>query len=144
MRGAEFVDERVRGTPFLDPEHLQLQAQAERFAEGHGAIREDEASAREIVRKMGREDLLKHAGASDLRSLCIVRETLAYHHGLLDLSFAMQGLGTYALEIAGSPSLKSLVLPKVRAGEWVAAFAAAATCSAASRRSSPMLPSRTS
>jgi acyl-CoA dehydrogenase len=124
MRGSEFVDERVRGTPFLDPEHLELQAQAERFAEGRGEVREDEASAREIIRAMGRDGLLKHAGGSDLRSLCIIRETLAYHHGLLDLAFAMQGLGTYALVLAGSASLKALVLPKVRDGDWVAAFAA--------------------
>jgi len=124
MRGRDFIDERLQGTPFLDPEHLQLQAQAERFAESCGTIVEDEATARSLVRRLGAEGLLNHAGGGDLRSLCILRETLAYHHGLIDLALAMQGLGSYALEIAGSPGLKSQVLPKVRSGEWVAAFAA--------------------
>ncbi|HEY3227294.1 MAG TPA: acyl-CoA dehydrogenase family protein [Planctomycetota bacterium] len=124
MRGREFIDERLRATPFLDPEHLQLQTQADRFAESCGAIVEDEGSARDLVRRLGGEGLLNHAGGADLRSLCILRETLAFHHGLLDLALAMQGLGSYALEIAGSPALKSQVLPKVRSGAWVAAFAA--------------------
>ena len=35
----------------------------------------------------------------------------------------MQGLGTGAVAIAGSPELRALVLPKARRGEWVAAFA---------------------
>ncbi|HTF56941.1 MAG TPA: acyl-CoA dehydrogenase family protein [Planctomycetota bacterium] len=124
MRGRDFIDERIRGTPFLDPEHFQLQAQADRFAESCGAIAEDEESARKLVRRLGGEGLLNHAGGAELRSLCILRETLAFHHGLLDLALAMQGLGSYALEIAGSPVLKSQVLPRVRSGEWVAAFAA--------------------
>ena len=124
MRGADFIDERLRGTPFLDPEHLQLQAEAERVAESLGEVQETEDSARDIVRRLGREGLLKHSGGSDLRSLCLVRETLAYQHGLIDLAFAMQGLGSYAIEIFGSDGLKSEVLPRVRSGEWVAAFAA--------------------
>jgi acyl-CoA dehydrogenase len=124
MRGAEFIDERMGGTPFLDPEHLQVQAEADRIAQSLGDVREDDASARDIVRRLGRDGLLKHAGGSDLRSLCLVRETLSYHHGLVDLAFAMQGLGSYAVEAFGSDALKREVLPKVRSGEWVAAFAA--------------------
>ena len=124
MRGPEFVDERIRGNPFLETEHFQLQAEAERVVASLGEIKEDDASAREIVRRLGREGLLKHAGGSDLRSLCLVRETLAYHHGLIDLAFAMQGLGSYAIEAFGSDALKRDVLPRVRSGEWVAAFAA--------------------
>lgn len=124
MRGADFVDERTRGNPFLETEHLQLQADAERFAVALGEVKEDDASAREIVRRLGREGLLNHAGGTDLRSLCLVRETLAYHHGLVDLAFAMQGLGSYAIEGFGSDALKKEVLPRVRSGEWVAAFAA--------------------
>jgi acyl-CoA dehydrogenase len=124
MRGAEFVDDRMRGNPFLETEHHQLQAEAERVAQSLGEIKEDDASAREIVRRLGREGLLKHAGGTDLRSLCVARETLAYHHGLIDLAFAMQGLGSYAVESFGSPGLKADVIPRVRSGEWVAAFAA--------------------
>ena len=40
--------------------------------------------------------------AIDSRSVCLARETLAYHDGLADFAFAMQGLGSGAVEIAGS------------------------------------------
>ncbi|HEU4338895.1 MAG TPA: acyl-CoA dehydrogenase family protein [Planctomycetota bacterium] len=124
MRGGEFVDERIRGNPFLETEHLQLQAEAERVAADLGDVAETDESARAIVRRLGSEDLLKHSGGTDLRSLSIVRETLAGRHGLIDLAFAMQGLGSYAVEAFGSDALKRETLPKVRSGEWVAAFAA--------------------
>jgi acyl-CoA dehydrogenase len=52
-----------------------------------------------------------------------VSERLAAEDGLLDFAFAMQGLGSGAVAIAGSEEQRALVLPKVRAGEWVAAFA---------------------
>ena len=124
MRGGEFVDERIRANPFLETEHLQLQAEAERVAESFGEIVETDEFARKIVHRLGNEGLLKHSGGTDLRSLCLVRETLAYHHGLIDLAFAMQGLGSHAIETFGSDALKSEVLPKVRSGDWAAAFAA--------------------
>ena len=124
MRGADFVDERIRGTPFLEPEHLQLQAEGDRLAESFTDIKEDDATCRQIVARLGREGLLKHAGGTDLRSLSVLRETFAYHHGLIDLAFAMQGLGSHAVEVFASDKLKRHVLPKVRSGEWVAAFAA--------------------
>jgi acyl-CoA dehydrogenase len=124
MGGADFVDARIRENPFLGTEHLQVQAEAERVAAAFGTVSEDDAFAREIVRTLGREGLLKHAGGTDLRSLCVARETFAYHHGLIDLAFAMQGLGSYAIEAFGSDALKRDVLPRVRSGEWIAAFAA--------------------
>src|SRR6185312_12481347 len=40
-----------------------------------------------------------------------------------DFAFAMQGLGTGAVAIAGSPEMRAMVLPKARRGEWIAAFA---------------------
>lgn len=41
----------------------------------------------------------------DVRALCLIRETLAYHSGLADFSFAMQGLGEMALDIDASALL---------------------------------------
>ncbi len=46
----------------------------------------------------------EHGGASkefDSRAICLIRETLAYHDGLADFAFAMQGLGSGALSLAG-------------------------------------------
>lgn len=59
----------------------------------------------------------------DSRSICLSRETLAYADGLADFAFAMQGLGSGAIALAGSAELRNAVLPKVRSGEWLAAFA---------------------
>lgn len=64
------------------------------------------------------------AGAAfDVRALALIRETLAYHNGLADFAFAMQGLGSGAITLAGSPAIKQKYLPRVAAGEAIAAFA---------------------
>ena len=50
-----------------------------------------------------------HARAAtplDVRSLCLVRETLAYHDGLADFAFAMQGLGSGPITLFGTDELK--------------------------------------
>src|SRR5690606_35471514 len=76
----------------------------------------------------------------DSRAVCIMRETLARHDGLADFAFAMQGLGSGAISIAGSDALRNAYLPRVAGGQAIAAFAlsepdagsdvAAMTCSA--------------
>ena len=59
----------------------------------------------------------------DSRALCLIREALAYHEGLADFAFAMQGLGSGAISLAGSDALKAAYLPRVARGELIAAFA---------------------
>ncbi len=59
----------------------------------------------------------------DSRALCVLRETLAYHDGLADFAFAMQGLGTGAISLSGSGQMKQRVLPKIAQGSLVSAFA---------------------
>src|SRR4051794_8152771 len=59
----------------------------------------------------------------DVRSLAISRETLAYHSGLADFAFAMQGLGSGAISLFGTIEQKREWLPKVASGRAVAAFA---------------------
>lgn len=59
----------------------------------------------------------------DVRSLCLIRETLSRYCGLADFVFAMQGLGSGAISLFGSPELKKAYLPAVANGEKVAAFA---------------------
>ncbi len=58
-----------------------------------------------------------------VRALCALRQSLAYHSGMLDVMFVMQGLGSYPLALAGSAELRAQVLPEVVRGESVAAFA---------------------
>jgi acyl-CoA dehydrogenase len=65
------------------------------------------------------------AGAEpfQVRSLCLLRETLAYHCGLADFVFAMQGLGSGAISLFGSTEQRAAYLPSVAAGTKIAAFA---------------------
>nr|WP_210382217.1 acyl-CoA dehydrogenase family protein [Jiella sonneratiae] len=86
-----------------------------------------DGSCRRLVAAMGEAGFLAHAapedGRFDVRSLCILRETFARHDGLADFAFAMQGLGTGALTLFGSAALKQAILPDVRSGKTIAAFA---------------------
>ncbi|HEX8757795.1 MAG TPA: acyl-CoA dehydrogenase family protein [Steroidobacteraceae bacterium] len=63
------------------------------------------------------------AARFDVRALALIRETLAHHDALADFAFAMQGLGSGAISLAGSPELRARYLQRVAAGEAIAAFA---------------------
>jgi acyl-CoA dehydrogenase len=63
------------------------------------------------------------ATALDSRALVVCRETLARHDGLADFAFAMQGLGSGPITLAGSEALKAQLLPRVARGECISAFA---------------------
>ncbi|WP_298957554.1 acyl-CoA dehydrogenase family protein [uncultured Methylobacterium sp.] len=117
--------------PFLEPRHRRLAEEAEAWAAAHVPGLADhhdvDGTCRRLAAAMGEAGFLAHAappdGRFDLRALCLLRETFARHHGLADFAFAMQGLGTGALTLFGSPTLKERVLPGVRAGRSLAAFA---------------------
>jgi acyl-CoA dehydrogenase len=120
-------------TPFFDDEHRALADALDAFASrakprGDGV----DAICRWWVRALGEAGFLRHCvpsahgGASEQvasRSLCIAREVLAYHDGLADFAFAMQGLGTGAITLAGGESQRERWLPAVARGEAIAAFA---------------------
>ena len=87
-----------------------------------------DAECRTLVRDLGEAGFLKLCIADgdtppDVRSLAIARETLARHSGLADFAFAMQGLGSGAISLAGSEAQRAEWLPKVASGEAIAAFA---------------------
>ena len=119
--------------PFFEPRHRALAARLDEFVSSAACDAIDhadiDASCRKLVRELGRAGLLEAAVAQtdvseiDSRSACLARETLAWRDGLADFAFAMQGLGSGAIAIAGEPALKQSVLPKTRSGEWLAAFA---------------------
>ena len=92
----------------------------------------NDARCRGLVRTLGDGGWCRyavpaaHGGALatlDSRALCIVRETLAYHDGLADFAFAMQGLGSGAITLAGDDALRQAFLPRVAGGTAIAAFA---------------------
>ncbi|HEY9057314.1 MAG TPA: acyl-CoA dehydrogenase family protein [Aurantimonas sp.] len=125
------ADKSFLAWPFFEERHRRLADDVERWAADKIAALADhhdiDASCRRLVEAMGAAGFLVHAapedGRFDVRSLCILRETFARHDGLADFAFAMQGLGTGALTLSGSDELKRRVLPGVRAGETIAAFA---------------------
>ena len=143
--------------PFLEPRHKALATELDLWAgrvlaeelRDHSVRAVDDA-CRKLVRQLGEGGWLKYAiggtayGASadtiDTRAVCLIRETLARHSGLADFAFAMQGLGSGAISIFGSPEQKQRYLPCVAKGTAIAAFAisepdagsdvAAVTCAA--------------
>ncbi|HVB47710.1 MAG TPA: acyl-CoA dehydrogenase family protein [Burkholderiales bacterium] len=129
--------------PFVAEPHRALARAAEAWAGTalgewtHGA--DADAVCRRLVREMGEAGWLRYAvpaafaGDSrpgtgntdglDLRSICVLREVFAFHAGLADFAFVMQGLGSGSIALAGSEALKRRYLPRVAAGSAIAAFA---------------------
>jgi acyl-CoA dehydrogenase len=124
--------------PFFEARHRELHAGLtawceKNLIEAHGDSRAAvDAHCIDIVRRLGAAGYLRHCvrgdqgGAAadfDVRSIAIIRECLARFDGLADFAFAMQGLGSGALTLAGSADLQKKYLPRVARGEAVAAFA---------------------
>jgi acyl-CoA dehydrogenase len=126
--------------PFFTPAHRDLAERvdswaAQRFAahEAHAPDRNSvDALCRELVRDLGSAGWTRYSvpfdaaapvAEFDVRALALIRETLAWHDGLADFAFAMQGLGSGAISLAGSREIKHRYLPRVAAGEAIAAFA---------------------
>ena len=92
-----------------------------------------DAQCKQLVQQLGDGGWLQHVVAGtdhggaadtiDTRMLCLARETLARHNGLADFAFAMQGLGSGAISLAGTPEQKARWLPKVARGQAISAFA---------------------
>src|SRR5262252_2713277 len=123
-------------TPFLDDHHRSLANQVANFVQqqvrGIAADMTEEEQCRFLVIALAREGLLAHAvptsfetgdGALDVRALCVVRDALSYESSLADLMFAMQGLGSFPLALAGSDEIRNRFLPQVKNGQAIAAFA---------------------
>ncbi len=121
--------------PFFDDIHRDLVRDLTAWCAEHVHGDHDgdvDTICRDYVRRMGAAGWLRYVvpseyggalDALDSRALCLIRETLAYHDGLADFAFAMQGLGSGAITLHGTPEIKAAYLPKVASGEWIAAFA---------------------
>ncbi|SDD48830.1 acyl-CoA dehydrogenase [Paracoccus isoporae] len=119
--------------PFFEERHRALAADLEGWAaENLRAIdhADTDAACRRLVASLGEAGFLTHSAVDpdgeapiDVRSLCLIRETLARHDGLADFAFAMQGLGTGALSLFGTQAQKAEWLPLTRSGKAISAFA---------------------
>uniref|UniRef100_UPI0035B3EB65 acyl-CoA dehydrogenase family protein n=1 Tax=Stella sp. TaxID=2912054 RepID=UPI0035B3EB65 len=129
MADATFLD-----WPFFEDRHRDLARRLDGWAAAEIGLgihphTDVDAECRRLVALLGDAGWFAHAvpeaGAAglDVRTLCLVRETLARHAGLADFVFAMQGLGTGPITLVGSPMLRDRYLAPVRAGRRIAAFA---------------------
>ena len=123
--------------PFFDDVHRDIAARLVDWIK-HQRVDEtdDRKACRQWVQRLGEGQWLRYcvpAGADgelggalemlDSRALVVLRETLAFYSPLADFSFAMQGLGSGAITLAGSPAQQAAYLPKVANGKKIAAFA---------------------
>ena len=113
--------------PFFEDYHRKLAQDLDTWCQAnlsdeHPA--DTDAHCKDLVQRLGKDRWLLPTGGDhlDVRTLCLIRETLARYQGLADFAFAMQGLGTGAISLFGSPEQKQW-LDRTRSGEAIAAFA---------------------
>lgn len=130
------ADTQYLDWPFLEPRHKALALELDGWAsaelgDAHGP--DVDAQCRHLVQSLGQAGWLRHAVAGrafgahadsiDTRAVCLIRETLARHSGLADFAFAMQGLGSGAISLAGTQAQREHYLARVASGQAIAAFA---------------------
>ena len=118
--------------PFLDESHRDHATRLADWAAVLGPIdhHDTDATCRDLVARLGADGWLEPTAVApanpkplDVRTLCLSRETLAQTDGLADFAFAMQGLGTGAISLFGSPEQQAEWLPLTRSGKAISAFA---------------------
>ena len=116
--------------PFYEPHHREVAQWVEDWCAASAAFHgsDVDAECRTIVASLGKSPLLQivapSGGASySVRSIALVRERLAYHSGLADFAFAMQGLGLGPIVLAGTDEQKREWAAQVESGAAIAAFA---------------------
>jgi acyl-CoA dehydrogenase len=131
------ADKTFLSWPFFDDHHRQMAADFDAFcareiaplAHDHSDV---DAVCGEVLKRLAAGGWLEFAvprayggrhAELDVRSLCIIRETLGRYMGLADFVFAMQGLGSGPISLFGSDEVKKRYLTAVAKGKAVAAFA---------------------
>ena len=115
--------------PFLDDSHRALAEQLEAWCAAHLPVDHSgvDGACRALVAALGEAGFLRHTAtgdgtAPDVRTLCLIRETLARHDGLADFAFAMQGLGMGPVTLFGTDAQRAW-LEQTRSGAAISAFA---------------------
>jgi acyl-CoA dehydrogenase len=123
--------------PFFEERHRALAGELEGWATGALADLADhghdvDTTCRMLVERLAEAGFLRlavpaaYGGAherTDVRSLCLARDTLARFASLADFAFAMQGLGSGPISLFGTEEQRRSYLPEVAAGRKIAAFA---------------------
>lgn len=127
------MDPLIQQLPFFNSEHRNLSQSIENFVAREIeplAFEENDVDrrTRDYVGLLAQAGILRYAVAEpgtrlDVRSLCLIRETLAYSSALADVAFVMQGLGTYAISQAAPDHVRDFWLGRAAEGKAIAAFA---------------------
>ena len=124
------ADRSFLSWPFFDDSHRTLADNLESWAKtnlSNADHTDTDSETQKLVRSMGAAGWLKytgsHTGTLDVRTICLIRETLARHNGLADFAFAMQGLGTGAISLFGTKAQKDIWLNQTMSGNAISAFA---------------------
>lgn len=127
------VDKTFLAWPFFNDKHKILAQQLDDWASQNLVTidhSDTDQACRNLVATLGAGGWLQNAAVDpqgteplDVRTLCLIRETLARYDGLADFAFAMQGLGTGAISLFGTEVQKAEWLPLVRSGQVISAFA---------------------
>jgi acyl-CoA dehydrogenase len=120
----------------LDAPYLEIQGQARDFAKAIEPIAVEADEMSEIhpgvlaaLRESGLSDLMvpaEYGGRTerlDPLAICVVREVLMATSAHADSMFALQGIGSYAITVAGSDEQRNQWLPKVATAEALPALA---------------------
>lgn len=125
------ADRSFLSWPFFEDRHREHVERLEAWCTANLPVDHSDvdAACRRLVAALGDAGWLKPTAVDpadpqplDVRTLCITRETLARHDGLADFAVAMQGLGTGAISLFGTPEQRQW-LEKTRAGKAISAFA---------------------
>lgn len=118
---------------FFDARHTPLAAAARGLALGDAVLSHDPHAVALLLAEHGLLRACVPASVGgleartpdvvDVRAVCLVREALGYASGLADTVFAMQGLGSFPIVLAGTEAQRREYLPPVLAGRSLAAFA---------------------
>jgi acyl-CoA dehydrogenase len=123
------ADKSFLDWPFFEDRHRALVDQLESWCEDNLPVDHSDVdeACKALVRDLGRAGFLEHTATGkneklDVRSLCLIRETLARYDGLADFAFAMQGLGMGAVTLFGTDEQRDW-LNRTRRGQALSAFA---------------------
>lgn len=124
--------------PFFNADHRALETSLESWANSQlpaliaNEHHDLDGTCKAIVAALGQAGYLGYAVPAgcggilerlDVRSLCLIRETLARHSAIADFAFAMQGLGSGPVSLFGSEHQRRGYLSGVAAGTTISAFA---------------------
>jgi acyl-CoA dehydrogenase len=124
-------DKSFLSWPFFTDRERTLAAAIDEWGTVHLPVdhHDVDAACRKLVASLGRDGWLMHTAPDpdapaplNVRTLCLMRETLARYDGLADFAFAMQGLGAGPISLFGNAEQRHW-LKKTRAGAAIAAFA---------------------